>query len=753
MAKKDTFIGRNFDLLLLGIASATVLGALAVLSRFDTARLAAFGPTAKLYFTGIKDGLIVSAIILSVSFLIILLFRKHVRAAETRIVSFSRSLGDTKKDLLVLAACFFFAFAIHAGNIVNGYFNMDDFEVASLNRTTSLSQALFIPHGNDHALPLFRAEMKLSDTLFGSSPIPFNVFIFLIFALTPFFTWLSFKKLGFGLRSFFVFFVLFTGATGWSDMLPGFYIMTIYLQIIFFFSVSLWSYLSWQETHKKKYLFFLAFSMLAALGADISGIWVIPAMIVAAACLTYARHGVFETRKNLTDFLKENRQALVVISEVIIVFSMFLVYTFFVVQPDTFLAALNDDALPRANEKEENWRFIPLVENFVSLFSSGVSLSLVVPKIAKIIAHPSIQGSVQGYWRLLEILVFGANILILWLAVKYAAVKEKRLIFLSLGIMCITLVMVIIARPNHEPIPDYDYRYAGAAFYAYCIFLAAGTSVFMTTKKELAAKIIIPAVIIVFASQQVFGFQAVRTREESKMRRTAIEGLNKNLLSEIDQVSKKKQDGPLVIPNLSGGSIFQETLAGFTLSYYVLFFNRDMPIELIQTSAMPPDNRTRTVTTVSSLRASTSPEFKESLKESGSIREYYLSPALLSYKIVPNGFDSKTLSGTKKESVVQEQEVDPEKLHSVMFTLVTDDIPGNIELLFSFKNDFGWEGPAGRIRVDDFTPHETKDGKRIYRTETNLLQLYSYALSEKISHLVLSVPETKNAFIENIEFR
>lgn len=514
-----------------------------------------------------------------------------------------------------------------------------------------------------------------------------------------------------------------------------------------------WSYFAWGETKEKKYLLFLAISMLGALGADVSGIWVIPAIILALLIISYAKNDTFTIKKKYVhDFFTENKLALVVVSEVIIAFAIFLSYTFLVVQPHTFLSVLDAEGVASVTQKEDSWKFIPLVRNFVSLFTSGVSLSLFAPKIAAIITHPSIQGSVEKFWPLVEILLLLGNMVLFWFAMKYAAVKEKKLALLFAGIMSIAILMVIVARPNHLPIPDYDYRYAGAAFYAYCLMLALAASIFLKTKKEYAPKIIVPLVIIIFSAQQAFGFQAVRTREEAKMRRVAIERLNETLLSELETVSSDKKDGPLVVPNLSGGHIFEQTMSGFTLSYYALFFDRHMPIQFIQSIDMPQDNRTHTVTLVSSLRASTSPEFKEVLKKSEIIRSYYFSPRLMSYEFVAGSSTESPLRNTKK-AVIQKKEFDPEKLYTVGFTLTTDNTPGNLELFFAFKNDFEWEGTAGKIRIDDFTPYEIKDGKRVYRIETNLLQLYAYALSEKVSYLTLLIPDAKNASIDKVYFK
>jgi hypothetical protein len=755
MPKKNTFIERHLHLFILGIASATSLGALVLLSRFNTAQLNAFGPTAKLYFSSIKNGLTVSTIILLCSFAIVLLFSKHLNRLQIRLKYFYRAASDTKKNLLVLAICLVFAFATHAGNIVNGYFNMDDFEVISVNRTVPFFQSLFIPHGNDHSLPLFRAEMRTLDALFGQNQIPYNLFIFLMFALVPFFTYLSFRILGIGIKSFAVFLILFTSATGWNDLVPGFYIMSIYLQEIFFFSAALWAYLAWERSKEKKYILIFAISMVGALTIDISGIWTLPAIILVLASVSYMKNNAFKVgKKYLTDFFEGNRVPLVIIIEIILAFAIFLIITFFVIQPDTFLSVLNGEGTTSDTAtREESWKLIPLTENFFSLFASGVSLSLIAPKMAQILAHPAIKEKSETIWLLLKIIILLGNALLLWFTVKHAEMREKKLIILFLGIMSITILMVIIARPNHDTINDFDYRYAGAAFYAYCIFLALSASIFLKTKKEYALKIIVPMVIVIFSAQQAFSFQSVRISEEAKMRKEAIQNLNTNLLSEIDRVSKEKKDGPLIIPNLNGGHIFEQTLAGFTLSYYVLFFNRHMPVELIQSPEMSQDNRTHTVTSVSNLRASTSPEFIEALKKSEIIRSYYFSPATMSYKFTAGSSSAVLLLNTKKEVLIQEKGLDPEKIHTVNFVLITDNTPGNLELAFSFKNDFMWEGATGKIRVDDFTPYEIKDGKRVYRIETDLLQLYAYALSDKVSNLTLSVPETKNAFISDVTLK
>lgn len=51
---------------ILGLASIVSVTAEVIIFRIDASRLASFGPTAQIYFSGIKNGLINAIIILSV---------------------------------------------------------------------------------------------------------------------------------------------------------------------------------------------------------------------------------------------------------------------------------------------------------------------------------------------------------------------------------------------------------------------------------------------------------------------------------------------------------------------------------------------------------------------------------------------------------------------------------------------------------------------------------------------------------------
>jgi hypothetical protein len=283
---------------ILGIVLIASIVALMSVLRFDTARLALFGPTAKIYLLAIRNGLIWSIGILLLALAFFSIFKKQAGNIGANLKNFYSSLSTAKQNILVLALCFAFVFLSNPGNIIYGYFNMDDFEIVGLNHSLPFSKSVLMPHGNDHAFPLFITEMKVLDVLFGQNPAPYNFFFFMTFSLIPFFVYLVFKKLGLGMLSFITFLIIFSGAPAWTEIASGFYIMSVYPQILLFFSVASWGYLSWKESKSKKDMAIFALGLILALASDTSGIWVIPAIILFMI-------GVYNFRKDNPILVKQ----------------------------------------------------------------------------------------------------------------------------------------------------------------------------------------------------------------------------------------------------------------------------------------------------------------------------------------------------------------------------------------------------------------------------------------------------------------
>lgn len=751
---------RRLHIHILGIASLLSVIGLIVVHTVGSSRLVAFGPTAQIYFSGIKSGLFISSIILIICFVGFLIYERQIDKARLKLVLFWNSLTNTKRNLLIISLCIVFSFVTHAGNIVNGYFNLDDFIVTNLNHSESFSRAVFTPYANDHAIPLFRTEMKVLDSAFGQSQIPMNILIFSMFALIPFMVYLTLKRLNYSIFGSIVFLAIFNSATQWADMLTGFYMMSLYLQIIFFFSIATWSFVAWLQSKKWGYMVSFAAALLFAVATDTAGLWTLPAALILMLAIHYARPAGFGPKRTFVDFLKKNLAPLCILVGAALAFALLFYVSFDIIQPHTFLTTLGaegapSDATQSAEQKAAAWRPLPLAENFVSFTSSGVSLPIIVPNTAKILAHPALVNKAGRIWPYLEWALFILNIALFWIVIKNASGKDRKFIWYILAGMVITTAMVIVARPNHNPVPDYDYRYAGAPLYFYALFLAVSAALYVKAKGVRALKICIACLIIIIATQQAFGFHAIRLRDEAQARKSAITGFAARFLPELRTLSSAAtSDSPLLIPNLTGSHIYQ-TGSGLTLANYLIFFNEKAPLTLIQNKAMSPDSGTHSVLTVKDIAASTSPVFIKALKSSEVLRDYYGSAGWMIYTIASATATPELTFNTPKTGLVNVRSLEfaPGDFHRMGLWIYTDNVAGNVEIPVSFNNDFNLATPTGTIRIDDYTPYTIIDSKRVYHIETDLLQLIPFALSNSVSDLAVHIPEVKNAVIVGISLR
>lgn len=290
---------RSLHIWILGITLLIVSVAFIAVLRFDTARLALFGPTAQIYFFGIRQGLFIGISVLLSAIIYFLFFEKQAKQGLARLGNWWASVSNLKQNILVLLLCLVFVFASNGGNILNGYFNMDDLTIVGLNHLLPFKEAVSTPYGNDHAFPLFITEMKILDLLFGQNPAPYNFFFFILFSLVPFFVYLTFKKLGFGMPSFLAFLLIFGGASGWTEIITGFYIMSIYPQILLFFSIASWAYVAWKNSKSLKYMVVFAVALILATASDTSGIWVIPVIILFMTGVHYFKANNLRLKENV----------------------------------------------------------------------------------------------------------------------------------------------------------------------------------------------------------------------------------------------------------------------------------------------------------------------------------------------------------------------------------------------------------------------------------------------------------------------
>ncbi|MBI3442697.1 MAG: hypothetical protein HY007_02935 [Candidatus Sungbacteria bacterium] len=723
-----------------------------ILVSFGASRLHAFGPTATIYFDALKNGLIIATAFLTASLVFFISLDKRLESMGLRLRDAYASLGSRGQNMCMLAVCAVFSFASHANNILRGYFYLDDFEVMEVARANSFLRSLLIPHGEDHILPLFRIEMKILDTFFGTNPTPYNIFVFIIFALTSFFTYLAFKRLKLPVGSFIIFLVLFSGTPAWSEILTGYYTISIYLQISFFFAVMLWAYAAWMHVNRRRYLAIFAIALAGAVTVDNTGVWVVPAIIIAMAA-TYRRFDRAPTapQRRLRHFFLQNRYPLSIVVIVGTLYAAFFAISFLVLQPGTFLSSSHTN-IPH------------MAKDGISVISSGLTLAAFAPHTPKLLAHPVLITSIGRLWPSFEYALFFLNLLFFWCARRNAARHERTFLMGCAGILLLTIFMVVRARPGAGLIPDFNFKHVGMLFYFYCAVLAIGINSIVTSKRLSWVKTALPFLIVTVAAQQAFSFHAIRLREEAISRRTATELVQTRLISELKKLSQT--DGTaLRVPNLSGSYIY-EPQAGISLTDYVQFFNAPIPIAFLQNGAMPPHVKTHTVTTVPSLRAATSREFKDALKTSARLQQYYTAPTLVGYQAELISRDSAPAPHSPQDRIMARRggdaahasilidsraSFDPEKFHRLSLELVTDDIPGNIELPLAFTNDFVKKS-AARVRIDDFTPYVLAENKRRYALTADLLQIYIYALSERVGNLMLEFPPRKNIKLTSMSF-
>jgi hypothetical protein len=729
-------IGRHTHLFILGSASLLSSFGLLMLLRFNTSALNAFGPTAFLYINAIKSGLMVSTGLLIISF-IAFLFIGMIEKIVGQLTQIWISLDNFKKSLFILLICASFAFATHAPNIMHGYFNMDDFEIIAANKAVPLGQSLLIEH-SDHTIPLLMIEMRILNDTFGKNPVPYNAFVFIIFTSLLFFTYLIFRRLGISVKAFLVFLVLFGGATAWAEMLTGYYSVSTIPQVSLFFAIMMWSYLAWRQTTKLRYMAVFAAASVAAVTIDIPGVWTIPAIVLFMIALGFKTSGA-PIKESLLRFLYKNKLPVSIISVVAVSFAAYLVISFLKLHPNTFLSA------------GAKLDLVTIVRNSISIFSSGLTLSIIAPKIVTLFAYPALRAHIGIFWPYIELTILIVSLLLSRLIFPRAHMGERRFTLFSLAVLLITIFMVAIGRPTEDTVPDYAFKHIGMSFYFYCVIIAVFAGICMRLKNTNTVKVILPILIVVLALQQAFSFQTVRLLEESKARQIAVENLDKNLISELKTMAGNGQT--ITIPNLDGPNIY-EAMPGFTLADYVPFLDNSLNIKIIRNNGMFPDP-TNTAVTVADLRSSTSNIFREALKTSSVLKSYYLLPAEMWYTATTTGGAATLLVPPPAGNIIvlQNSAIDPEEKHLLTFTLLTDDVSGNLKPSISFVGDFGLGKDVGLIRVDDYTAGKVIGGKRSYTITTDLLQIYGYALSKEVSHITLSIPQEKNAMVTSVSFK
>jgi hypothetical protein len=736
------FLIRHLESILLGTLALISGAAFFVLSSIDTVRLDSFGPTARIYFEGTAQGLLIGFIILAVSCIACVMLRIRLPILLAKTELWFNSLSSKKENLLILAIALAVTFISHAGNITSGYFAVDDLLVGGLNNKVPFSEAILTPYANDHLFPLFRTEMYLA----GDSAVFMSVLVFLSIALVPYLMYFVLKRWKISTLGRMAFIFLYAGIAMWADHITGYYAMSLYPQIIFFFSVALLSLLKWKETRKTVYAILFALSVMCSIAIDIAGIWSILALFIFIVYDNYSQKTGFSIDRPFFRGFASYKTPLAILVSISIFYAAFFYLSFSIIQPNTFLVSLSAEvpAQVTSNDREENWKPIPLITNYFNFIANGVTLPLVFPHAPKLLAHPAFIHLVAPYWNFVEALLIIGNLALVWAIWKHADPEErKRIIFLFIA-FSLCAAMTILARPNHSSIPDYDFRYAGSAFFFYLVILSIGASIYTRNRGIKAITITTTLIIILFSLQQIFGFHEFRLKNESQARKADMIRLKETLFPEL-----VKLGSGATIPNLRGSSI-SEIMPGPTLAHYLLFYYVKNAPRLVEATPSEGSIWTGLVEEVSSVKDKTSDEFIVALKNSPALQSYYANSGRIEYTTATSG--ARESHSGSQEIIIRRSPFDPKSEHILHLTLLTDHVPGTFDLVLSFDTDIEIRGEA-RIRIDDYTPFSIVEGKRVYSIQADLSEIVLYDLSSAVSNLRVVAPQKKNAQILSVTLK
>ena len=497
--------------------------------------------------------------------------------------------------------------------IIDGYFRYDDFEFFSTNRTEKFPALLWMTHG-DHVLPFYRLEVFLMEYVFSTEPVPYNIFVSLLFVLIIVFSGMLLLEMSCSRLTILLFSVLCVGWINWGEITSGYFCLSVYVQIVLFAIIGMWAYLRWEKSSKAIYKAIVIASIGFALYLDMAGVWVPASLILFSG---------FATRSNLSTskfraWCKNNLWLIISCTVLYLFFGILNLYAFHVGDHADFLSM--------AGTQKHT-----VVSFFVQLFyliSAGLLLALVFP---------------AGYQRLPEIclvpmllVVFASAVFVYLRGMKGADELFRRRAFFVSFVIVIVSAMIAFGRPMFDFNLGWVAKYTAMPYLLFCLLVCIFWDRFFCVKCDADKKSFLCKTIIVcisfIATQLTFdrvmyayggnsaGYKI--NLEEAKVRRENVSEL-RGLLVEPLAVTQGRH---IRVPNLDGKYIekIYPKLFFYNLSHYVDFVvppNKEL--RLYRNKAMDGWFASD-VATVDSLRSSVDSVFLESLNSDKYIRKMYL---------------------------------------------------------------------------------------------------------------------------------
>jgi hypothetical protein len=659
---------------------------------------------------------------------------------QSIILSANNKIKDDKLNLMIFIGIIFFLI-LNLKEIYNGFFLWDDF--AFLANKLNFNY-LLIPQ-NDHTLPLFRLEMFILFKFFGFFSLPYNLFIFSIFIGIIIFSIKLLRQFDVGYLGITTFLILFIGFAQWRSYLSGFYIISVYLQSVLFFLISVWLYSKWVKSPNNLYLFFLFIFLCFGVFIDIAGIWTLPFWLL----FTFTNFIKKNNSLSIPLYLRTHLPVLFIFSLAIILVVGINFYVFFYVYPDNFLISKLD----------YDYHLFDYAK-FLLIFVSGTFLTLFINNEYFPFLHVGFN-KIPIYISLIFSFIILSSILYKYFKGTQLKSINVYLLYFLISLFGISLMVVYGRPPDLDRIIRLDARYVGMPVIILMLVIAIIIDSFFKrisnfdNKYKFMNGYIILA-IIYFVNQQFldhifyrFSPSIPTPAVSAAIKRQKLwNNLQINVLERIDSLGKANGK-KLYIPNLDQFYLnsMNSNFYGTDLSF---FYNRNNHIKFIRNAQMNSSNE---LLKVNSLLAKTDVRFFDLLKikEFGNFFFYPVTLKSDSFitknKLTQNEnlFIGKTPLTLKNNGIykveLNRKQWNPEQYHYLELELELP--PGNIpfEMNIYFKNDFNQKGSLGKIKIDlpywcEFNLISFKLSNT-YLIKIDLLQMYAYSLSESIEDITL----------------
>jgi hypothetical protein len=625
--------------------------------------------------------------------------------------------------------------------VVDGIFTYDDFDLLAVLRTMPLAQAMVTFHG-DVPLPLLRVFVAAMHGLFGVDEFWWNLFFLLLILAVNWTAVAILIGLGCDLLVGGLFYLTAMSAAVWDYTALGYYSMSIYPQIGLLGLIGVLAIVLWRNGGSRRWQWVALAAALLAPFIHPSGAYV--AVAVGGFAYLTAFAGPDRSAGPLAMFRPELRWLTFGLVAALAAFALFFAW---MVHGQRFLSMAHSPLTATA-----------VARSLYFLWSQGMVLELLKPFTPRLLLR-------------IDPATLGAAVFILALAATAAALRllsrAERWTYLALLAPALANTVVVSFGRRLSSIEDVTNtagKYNNFAYLWFAIatfYLLSRVAVRIPLRwQRIAATAAVVVVAMVFLST---------VREPNRF---AKEGLQRraqmaDVLTSFDAYAAA-QPGPLRIPALDGVFIAagHPLLHTYNLGHYRPFLRFDDRLTLLRNDAMQGWGADET-RRVPSLRRAIEPSFREALLSQPRLQSLYFAGAELApmdrvperidavrldrvvvsgAEVLDRSADTLSFRTTGGAAVVIAGEVgDPEMRHRLVLRIAAEPDRANagaIPVMVTFTGDLPIPYKPNRLLL----PAPTSD------VAVDLLQVYAYALNERVGQLALQFPYAGRYTLAGLKF-